>query len=366
MASPCTAVPTPNVISLSRSTLSAMTDRAQPASNGEAASPTQQTAVGGGSASGALPPATHALLRPSIVIPFVFVALVWGSTWLVIKHQLGPVPASWSVTYRFAIAGIAMFALAYVMERSLKMPRKVHLLAVVLGFLQFCVDFNFVYRAELYVTSGVVAVLFGLLLVPNALLARVFLGQPLTWRFVTGSAIGIVGIGLLLTHEMRSAPAGSNVVLGIAFSLAAILSVSFANVMQASKTARDTPVTVLLAWALLWGTLANVVVAYATSGPPVFPQDGPYWAGVFYLAIIASVATFPLYFKLCRDLGPGRAAYNGVVVPIVAMALSTVFEGFVWSGLAIAGGVLALAGMVLALRGRAAPVSTNPAEKRDV
>src|SRR5918998_871543 len=82
-----------------------------------------------------------------------------------------------------------------------------------------------------------------------------------------------------------------------------------------------------------------------------------YWGGVAYLAVIGSVVTFPLYFRLIRDLGPGRAAYNGVLVPVVAMALSTLLEGYRWSALAAAGGVLALLGMVVALRGREAPVN---------
>ena len=98
--------------------------------------------------------------------------------------------------------------------------------------------------------------------------------------------------------------------------------------------------------------------AWLTAGPPVFPASARYWGGVAYLAILGSVVTFPLYFRLIRDLGPGRAAYNGVLVPVVAMALSTLLEGYRWSALAVFGAVLALAGMVVALRGRAAPPDT--------
>jgi drug/metabolite transporter (DMT)-like permease len=112
---------------------------------------------------------------------------------------------------------------------------------------------------------------------------------------------------------------------------------------------------VLLAWAMLWGTLADAAFAWATSGPPVFPSELRYWGGVLYLAIIGSVVTFPLYYGLIRDLGPGRAAYNSVVVPVVAMALSTLFEDYRWSLLAAAGGALALAGMFVALRARNIP-----------
>jgi drug/metabolite transporter (DMT)-like permease len=103
---------------------------------------------------------------------------------------------------------------------------------------------------------------------------------------------------------------------------------------------------------MLWGTLLDGLFAVVVAGPPVFPASLRYWSGVAYLGLIGSVLAFPLYYTLVRKLGAGRAAYNGVVVPVVAMALSTVFEAYRWSPLAIAGAALALAGMVIALRAR--------------
>lgn len=302
------------------------------------------------------PKPPHALLRPSIAIPFLLVALIWGSTWLVIKDQLDAAPPSWSVTYRFAIATVGMFLLAAMTyKRGFRMTLGGHVVAMLIGLSQFFINFNFVYRAEIYLTSGIVAVLFGLLIVPNAVLGRVFLGVAITPRFLVGSLIGLVGIGLMLRHESEQATLGAQVGLGIAFAAGGIMAASVANVLQASRTASRRPLLVLLAWAMLWGTLADAIFAWATAGPPVFPSGMRYWSGVLYLAIIGSVVTFPLYFGLIRDLGPGRAAYNGVVVPVVAMALSTVFEDYQWSLLAAAGGALALAGMFVALRARNLP-----------
>lgn len=295
----------------------------------------------------------HALLRPAIAVPFLLVALIWGSTWLVIKDQLAAAPPSWSVTYRFAIACVAMFILAAATHRrGFTMTFGGHVMALAIGLTQFFLNFNFVYRSELYLTSGIVAVLFGLLMVPNAIFGRVFLGVAITPRFLAGSLIGLAGIGLLLLHEARAAPPDGQVALGVTLAALGILSASASNVLQASETARKRPLLLLLAWAMLWGTLADALLAWSIAGPPVFPASLRYWAGVSYLAIVGSVVAFPLYFRLIRELGPGRAAYNGVVVPVVAMALSTVFEGYRWSGLAVAGGALALLGMVLALRAK--------------
>ena len=294
----------------------------------------------------------HALLRPQVAIPFLLVALIWGSTWFVIRDQLTAAPPSWSVAYRFAIATVAMFLLASRLKRGFRMTVGGHLMAFGIGFTQFFLNFNFVYRAELYITSGIVAVLFALLMVPNAVLGRIFLGVEITGRFILGTLIALAGIVLLLIHETLEAPLGGGVELGIILTACGILSASAANVMQASNTASKRPLTLLLAWAMLWGTLFDITFALAVAGPPVFPAEPRYWAGVAYLALLGSVVTFPLYFALIRDIGPGRAAYNGVLVPVVAMALSTLFEGYVWSELAVAGAALALFGMVVALRGR--------------
>ena len=294
----------------------------------------------------------HALLRLRIALPFLVVALIWGSTWYVITGQIDAVPPSWSVAYRFALATPAMFLVALAMRRGLAIGRAGHLLALAIGLTQFCGNFNFVYRAELHLTSGVVAVMFGMLMVPNALLAAWLLGQRVTPRFLAGSAVAIAGIGLLLLHEARLSPLGGNVVLGVALAVGGILSASIANVIQANETGRVLPMASLLAWSMLYGTLFDVVFALFSAGPPVFPTDPAFWAGTAWLALAGSVVTFPLYYTIVRQLGPGRAAYNGVLVIVIAMLISTLVEGYEWSLLAAGGAVLGITGMILALRAR--------------
>ena len=297
----------------------------------------------------------HALLRLGIAAPFLLVALIWGSTWYVITGQISEVAPSWSVTYRFALATPAMFALALATRKPLALPRAGHMLALALGLFQFCGNFNFVYRAEEHLTSGIVAVMFALLMVPNALFARALLGQRITPRFMVGSAVAIAGVVLLLIHEAQTARLGGNVPLGIALAVGGILSASIANVIQANETGRALPLASLLAWAMLYGTLIDAGLAFATAGPPVVPTRAAFWGGTAYLAILGSVVTFPLYYGLVRALGPGRAAYNGVLVVVIAMLISTLIEGYGWSLLAGAGAVLGMAGMVIALRAKNAP-----------
>ena len=290
--------------------------------------------------------------QPRIALPFFTVALIWGSTWLVIKDQVGHVSPSWSATWRFLVAGIAMAGLAKARREPLWLDARGFLLAAMVGIPQFALNFQLVYASEQHLTSGIVAVLFALLLVPNALLARAFLGQPLTGRFLVGSGIAIAGIALLMLHEARLAAPDTHALLGIALAVGGLLSASVANILQASPQARRVPMLSLLAWAMLIGTVVDIVTAWIIAGPPQIDWHPRYLAGVAYLALIGSVVTFPLYFHLLRTLGAGRAAYNGVLVPVVAMALSTVFEGYQWSILAASGAALALAGLVVALNAR--------------
>lgn len=291
--------------------------------------------------------------RKGVVLPFLLVALIWGSTWFVIKDQIRAAPPGWTVTWRFLLAGAGMFALARWRGDSLRLPPGARRIAVLVGLAQFCGNFQFVYRAEHWLTSGLVAVIYALLMVPNALIARAVHGHRLSARFLAGSAVAIGGIALLLVHELAMAPAGAAIGPGIAFALAGLLCASLANVAQGSPSLGPVPATSLLAWAMAWGTLANAGLALLLEGPPPPDPGLRYWAGIAYLALAGSVVAFPLYFLLIRRLGAGRAAYNGVAVPVVAMGLSTLLEGYRWTMLAALGAALALAGLLIALSRRA-------------
>ena len=293
------------------------------------------------------------LLSPRVLLPFALVTLIWGSTWIVIKGQLGIVPPSWSVTYRFAVAAIAMFAFAMARRERLWLEPRAMAFAAGLGIAQFALNFNFVYRAEQHITSGLVAVLFALLIVPNTLLGRAFLKTPLEGRFLAGAGIAIVGVGLMILQEYRAAALGADeVLLGTALTLAGVMSASTSNVMQGTRMARAQSMVAMIAWAMLFGALADGAFAWITTGPPVIERTAAYIGGVLYLGIIASAVTFPLYFNVIRAVGPGQAAWSSVLIPIIAMGFSTAFEGYRWATLSVAGGVVALIGLAIAVAKR--------------
>ncbi len=296
--------------------------------------------------------AAPSLLTPRVALSFVAIVLIWGSTWIVIKDGLGVVPAAWSVTYRFVLAAAAMFALLGVRRQRAWLAGPEWGFALAIGLFQFVLNFNFVYAAEGHVTSGLVSLVFALLMVPNAALSRWWLKTPISGGFLLGSAIAIAGVALLFVVEVRRGGAGEDVPLGIALTICGVLAASVANVMQATPTGRAAPMLAVLAWAMLFGALGDGAVAWIGHGPPVWEARVAYWAGVAYLAVFASAIAFPVYFGLIRLIGPGKAAYASLIVPVVAMGLSTLFEGYLWTPLAGGGAALAGVGLIIALRSR--------------
>jgi drug/metabolite transporter (DMT)-like permease len=287
----------------------------------------------------------------AVALPFTIFTAIWGSTWIVIRSQLGAVPPQWSVTYRFVIATVAMAALARWKGESLSLGRKGLAAAIFLGFTQFCVNFNAVYLAERHITSGVVATVFALLLIPASLLGWAILGHRPSRRFAFGSVVAVSGIVLLFVHEIREHPADAGeIAAGIGLTLAGMLGAAVANVVQAHPEIRKFPLFGLLAWSMAAGAVIDGVLAFTMTGPPVFDPRPAYWLGVLYLALLASVVTFSLYYPVVRKIGPAKAAYSSVLVPIIAMGFSTWLEHYRWTGLTIAGALLALGGMAAALR----------------
>ena len=303
--------------------------------------------LAGGELSSEKQPGEH---MRDVAIPFAIFTGIWGSTWIVIRGQLGVVAPEWSVAYRFAIAAIAMSIVARLKGDSLRLGRSAIGAAIFLGFCQFCVNFDAVYLAERHITSGVVATVFALLLIPATLLAWIFLGQRPNSRFLWSSLVAIAGVMLLFAHELREhAASAPQIASGIALTAVGMLGASVGNVLQAHQKVRRFPLFAMLAWSMAAGAVIDAILALALAGPPTIDMRPTYWAGLLYLSLAASVLNFSLYYPVVRKIGPGKAAYSSVLVPIIAMGFSTWLEGYRWTSLTIAGALLALGGMVAAL-----------------
>lgn len=286
------------------------------------------------------------------IAEFALVTVIWGSTWLVIKGQLGNVPPVWSVAYRFAIAAGALILFTVVTGRWRWLGWRGHGFALLIGVAQFALNFNLVYAAETRLPSGLVALVFALLVIPNTILSAIFLKVPITQRFVLGASLGVTGLLLLFAHDVAIPTARGGAAFGLVMVSCAVVSASVANVLQAGALARSLPPLPTLANAMTYGAIIDAIFAFAIAGRPSIDARLEYWAGLAYLALAASVIAFSVYYRLIRRIGPGPAAYTSVLVPVIALSLSTLFEAYRWTFLSAGGAVLALVGLVIALGGK--------------
>jgi drug/metabolite transporter (DMT)-like permease len=275
--------------------------------------------------------------------------LIWGSTWLAITFQFGTVPPAVSVVYRFALAGLILFAWARVKGLRLRFSRSEHLWMALQGVLLFGINYLCVYLAETEITSGLVAVAFSLLVVLNIIGSRVFFGTPLRPATLFGAALGIGGIVLVFLPEMSRGAGERNPALGITFALVGAVSASLGNIVAYRNRGRGLPVVQMNAFGMLYGALLVAGYALLTRQPFVFDGSARYLLSLAYLALFGSILAFGAFLVLLGRIGADRAGYVTVAIPIVALLLSASFEGLRWQLSLVLGILLCVAGNVAVL-----------------
>lgn len=286
---------------------------------------------------------------------YVITVLVWGTTWFAINFQLGHVPIEWSLIYRFALAAIILFGICFVTGRPLKFDRRDHALFAVLGLFLFSSNYYFSYLSVQYLTSGLVAVVFSSLTMMNIINAAIFLKKPLIPSVVGASLLGLTGIGFIFWPEIETFDLGGPAFVGAGIGTLAALLASFGNTVAATSRARALPLVQLNAWGIFYGTLLMVALTLASGIAPAYDTSLAYNLSLIYLATFGTVIAFLAFLSLIARVGPERAGYIGVGFPVVALMVSTVFEGFVWTDPALIGLALVLLGNVMILRIRKVP-----------
>ena len=160
---------------------------------------------------------------------FVIPSCIWGSTWLVIKYQLGVVAPEASVAYRFGAAALLLFAWCRMRRESVRFARGLHVQFLLLGTLHFALNYVLVYLSEEYLTSGLVAVVFVLMVFWNLLGAHWLFGQALSQRLLVGAVCGMLGVALVFWPELTSLRGDAASVKGLIFGVLATLAASGGN-----------------------------------------------------------------------------------------------------------------------------------------
>ncbi|MCF7533300.1 DMT family transporter [Pseudomonas petrae] len=281
---------------------------------------------------------------------YLLTVLIWGTTWIALKLQLGEVAIPVSIVYRFGLAALIIFALLLVTGKLQKVNRRGQLICLAQGLCLFCVNFMCFYTASQWIPTGLVAVVFSTATLWNALNARIFFKQKIARNVVMGGTLGLIGLACLFWPELVGHSASRETLIGLALTLLGTLCFSAGNMLSSLQQKAGLRPLTTNAYGMLYGATMLCVYCVLSGTPFAFEWNARYIGSLLYLVIPGSVIGFTAYLTLVGRMGPERAAYCTVLFPVVALNVSAFVEGYQWTAPALMGLVLVMAGNVLVFR----------------
>jgi drug/metabolite transporter (DMT)-like permease len=283
-----------------------------------------------------------------VVLLYIAVVIIWGSTWVAIAYQVGDVPVAASICYRSAAAALLLFGYLLLRRVPLRFRFRQHVQMALIGTLMFSGNYLFLYTAEAKIASGLVALLFSMTLPLNVINTSIFLRKRISPIVVVATLVGIAGATIMFWNDLVGMRANAESLLGVGMALAGTMCFSLGNMVSVSSQEAGVPVVQSEAFGLLYGALFLVPVVLVTGGFQV-SLEPTYLISLAYLVIFGSIIGFAFYLTLLGRGGAARAGYITVLFPIVALVWSTLLENYVWTLQALCGGLLILVGSAIAI-----------------
>lgn len=294
------------------------------------------------------------------VILYLIPALIWGSTWFAITFQVGEVDPIVSVSYRFLLAGMILLGYSKIRKLNLGYTLSEHGFIFLQGLFLFGFNYWMVYLAEQTLTSGLVALIFSTMLFMNIFNSRIFLKNIIPWKVYGGATLGLVGIVMIFYRDLLNFSFSDAASIALLQAIGASYIASLGNIISARNQSAGLPVIQTNAIGMTYGALAMAAVALAAGYEFSYSPKLSYSLSLLYLAVFGSVFAFGAYLSLIGRIGASRAGYVQLVVPIIALLLSTIFENYTWTITGIFGVVFIITGNFIVLeRGKTkqAPLS---------
>ena len=232
----------------------------------------------------------------------------------------------------------------------MKFSGKEHALMLLLGLSLFGINYWFVYKAETALTSGLVAVIFSLIIFFNIFFNAVLLKGKIKKEVVLAAILGVFGTVLLFKKEFSSLNLNPEDYIVLLFCLGGLISASLGNILSAYKQKKNIPVLQANAFGMFYGGVSMFLLVLLFGKPLTFDFSVSYSLSLIYLAVLGSIIAFSTYLKLLGEIGPDRSIYIALITPAIAMGISTIFEGYHWDIFALLGILFLFSGNVLALR----------------
>ncbi|WP_417795229.1 DMT family transporter [Terasakiella pusilla] len=280
---------------------------------------------------------------------YISTVLIWGSTWLAIKFQLGIVSEEVSIAYRFALASVMLLVFCLVTRKSLRFDIRTHLWMALLGLCLFSSNYLLMYMATGHISTGLVSVGFCSMVVMNIILSRLFFKSEIGLRMIIGASFGMGGTLMVFWPEIQTFDMTDVGFYSMCLVLVGTLLASCGNMVSSRNQRNGVPVMQANAWGMAYGAVFIGLFALVRGHEFNFDPSPLYVGSLLYLALFGSVIAFGCYLTLLGNIGPEKAVYSIVLFPLVALSLSTVCEGYHWPVEAVVGVPLVLFGNVLVL-----------------
>ena len=275
---------------------------------------------------------------------YISVVVIWGTTWLAIYMQQGVVSVPVSIFWRFAVAAIVMLVVLLALGRLRRISLRDHLFCMLQGGCVFGFNFFCFYHAAAYISSGLESVIFSMAVLFNAVNSMVFFRQRPHKNLLPAAVLGIAGVVALFWHDLVATQLAPSLLLGIGLSALGTYGFSLGNMISTRHQRRGLETLSTNTYAMFYGTIIMGLLALVR-GDSFMPEFTlRYLGSLFYLAIFGSVIAFGAYFTLVGRIGASQAAYSTLLFPLVALSLSTIYEGYVWHSNAIIGLIMILLG----------------------
>lgn len=280
---------------------------------------------------------------------YIFTVLIWGSTWFAIEFQLDVVAVEVSVAYRFGLAAIIMWLYCVWAKVPMSFSSKEHWYIAALALFNFSGNYFVIYWSQKYLTSAMTSIVFSSMLMMNIVNTRIFFGTKIHPRVYLGALVGILGIVVLFWNDVSEIEVNANSTFGLVLVLTSALLASLGNMISVRNSNHGMNLFAVNAWGMLYGTLFLVLIALILGSKFILPLTLPYLSSLLFLSLFGTVIAFATFYMLLRDMGPEKASYVIVLFPAVAVTLSSLFEGFVWSTNIVLGFLLVLLGNAIVL-----------------
>jgi drug/metabolite transporter (DMT)-like permease len=281
---------------------------------------------------------------------YIATVVIWGSTFYAIKFQLGVVAAEVSIMYRFGLASILLLLFCLITKKNLRYSPAEHLFIFLQGVFLFSINYFIVYWVTDTLTSGIVALIFSTVILSNIVNGAIFLRTPVSFNVIFGACIGILGVAAIFWSEVSKLENDNSTWRALWFCLFATYLASLGNILSARNQLNQLPILQTNALGMGYGALILFVYALYQGADFNYDPRIEYTLSLLYLCIFGSIFAFGSYLTLIGRIGADKTAYMSVLFPVVALSISTVFENYHWSMLAICGFALTQVGNYLVLK----------------